>query len=377
MSDSVYLEFRADGSSKFWSGSVLGSVLTTRWGKIGTTGQSKEEVFERSEDARSSLEKQATGKRKKGYGDAVVEAVETAAALPTTVEGPVGSGAPFTAAKAKPKARTAQARGELEVATASKSALLSWVQASGRTGDELASAVGRYTEVDRALASHANTSAEVLSRLSHSVDRATREKVTSNGNTPASDYVRLGQQFPKAFLENPLLYVLMLEDPGMFSALPESLLVRLAKTSSCPASFLEWGSQHESESLQLAVSVNGGLTPLALERLRGSRYEKVRSSVPELSTVEDPEGRYRAAILERLSQLSESEAYAGWQQKDIGVCQFRHLSTAARVEIAGFKDEWETRAVLAANPNLSEGALLTLSADPNGKVREAVARNPR
>ena len=39
MSDSINLECVEDGASKFWSGTVKGNVLTTRWGKIGTKGQ--------------------------------------------------------------------------------------------------------------------------------------------------------------------------------------------------------------------------------------------------------------------------------------------------------------------------------------------------
>ncbi len=45
MTDSIYLECLEDDASKFWSGSVTGEVLTTRWGKLGTQGQSKIEAF--------------------------------------------------------------------------------------------------------------------------------------------------------------------------------------------------------------------------------------------------------------------------------------------------------------------------------------------
>jgi len=68
---SIDLECIEDGSSKFWSGSVKGKTLTTRWGKIGTAGQSKAESFASAADAEQSLTKQAAAKRKKGYMDKV------------------------------------------------------------------------------------------------------------------------------------------------------------------------------------------------------------------------------------------------------------------------------------------------------------------
>ncbi len=37
----TYLEFRDNKSEKFWEVSVEGSVMTTRWGKIDSSGQSK------------------------------------------------------------------------------------------------------------------------------------------------------------------------------------------------------------------------------------------------------------------------------------------------------------------------------------------------
>ncbi len=39
------LVFIGDGSSKFWEGQVAGAILTVRWGKIGTAGQSKDKTF--------------------------------------------------------------------------------------------------------------------------------------------------------------------------------------------------------------------------------------------------------------------------------------------------------------------------------------------
>lgn len=60
-------EFSQGSSSKFWSVAVKGSIMTTRWGRIGTEGQKKEADHGTREKALVQAEKAAAGKRKKGY----------------------------------------------------------------------------------------------------------------------------------------------------------------------------------------------------------------------------------------------------------------------------------------------------------------------
>lgn len=83
MTDVVYLECIESGASKFWSGTVEGEVLTTRWGKIGTQGGSKEEAFADAASARASLDKQPAAMMKKGYKPVAMGAARKQAAAPT------------------------------------------------------------------------------------------------------------------------------------------------------------------------------------------------------------------------------------------------------------------------------------------------------
>ena len=55
------------GSSKFWEAAIEGSSLTVRWGKIGTTGQTKTKAFAQVEAAKKEMEKLVEEKRGKGY----------------------------------------------------------------------------------------------------------------------------------------------------------------------------------------------------------------------------------------------------------------------------------------------------------------------
>ena len=67
MSKTVYLEFTQGTSNKFWEGTQDGAELTTRWGKVGTNGQSKTKDFDDDAKALTALEKAAKAKIKKGY----------------------------------------------------------------------------------------------------------------------------------------------------------------------------------------------------------------------------------------------------------------------------------------------------------------------
>ena len=62
------------GSNKFWEGEVSAKELTTRWGAVGTKGQSKAEGFESAAAAKIALEKKIKEKLGKGYVAAADEA---------------------------------------------------------------------------------------------------------------------------------------------------------------------------------------------------------------------------------------------------------------------------------------------------------------
>ncbi len=62
-----YFEFVDGTSSKFWEISVSGADLTTRWGKIGTSGQSKTKTFADDAKAQAEADKLIASKTKEGY----------------------------------------------------------------------------------------------------------------------------------------------------------------------------------------------------------------------------------------------------------------------------------------------------------------------
>lgn len=62
-----YFEFVEGNSSKFWEVSQIGNAMTTRWGRIGSTGQSKTKTFADEQEASQALTVLVQRKTDEGY----------------------------------------------------------------------------------------------------------------------------------------------------------------------------------------------------------------------------------------------------------------------------------------------------------------------
>src|SRR5262249_29599814 len=62
-----YFEVVQGTSSKVWEGWVSGREMTTRWGRIGSAGQSKAKTFVDEAEARAEAAKLIAEKTEKGY----------------------------------------------------------------------------------------------------------------------------------------------------------------------------------------------------------------------------------------------------------------------------------------------------------------------
>ena len=67
-----YFEFVAGTSSKFWEVSVEGNEMTTRWGRIGSAGQSKTKTFKDEATAQAQADKLIAEKMADGYVEKAV-----------------------------------------------------------------------------------------------------------------------------------------------------------------------------------------------------------------------------------------------------------------------------------------------------------------
>jgi predicted DNA-binding WGR domain protein len=62
-----YFEFVEGNSSKFWEVSQSGNTMTTRWGRIGSTGQSKTKTFADEQAAAKAIADLIEEKTDDGY----------------------------------------------------------------------------------------------------------------------------------------------------------------------------------------------------------------------------------------------------------------------------------------------------------------------
>ena len=380
-----YFEFKDDKSGKFWEVSVKSVAVTVRYGKIGVAGQSQTKEFADSDAASKHTDKLVAEKVGKGY-------VELGSSTPPE---PLEAAKPVSPAPALKGTR----------AGSQKLAAPNPAKDPDACPKVLLGLVGKDDLTDRLLASHPMADAQLLERLSHSSDAATRRSVTKNPNTPQQAFVRLGQQFPKEFLANPMLDLLLLESPTLMEQVPEALLVRLLKQPGCPVSLLTWASVHRQVKVQLAAAMNPSAGPEAKQRLLQSQHAAVLETVQRavVAVGQDPELEFEQAVRERLGSMARSELEEAWQAGDIGLAQWSALPLDFRLHRAagGFWFEqgeavvrlvsdlgWSlaevrTRlpkfdgwATLARSLKTSVSVLEVLSKDSAADVRQSVAGNP-
>src|SRR5689334_20888277 len=78
-------EFADGTSAKFWEIDQVGTEVTVRWGRVGTTGQTKVKTFATAAEAATHEGKLIAEKTRKGYGET---AATTAPARPSRTPEP-------------------------------------------------------------------------------------------------------------------------------------------------------------------------------------------------------------------------------------------------------------------------------------------------
>ncbi len=231
-----YFEFQDDKSAKFWEVTTDGTAVTVRYGKLDTNGQSQTKELADAAAAAKHVAKLVAEKTGKGYVESGQSAESLVASEPVPEATPV-----------EPRKKPAPAK---------KTAVTNPAKDPDASPESLLALLNKDDTTNRLLARHPRASADLLEKLSHSSDKATRQGVAANPNTPPETYVKLGQQFPKEFLDNPALDLLLMLNPAIMEEVPEGLLVRLLKQADCPASLLTWAAGRSNSKVQLAVAMN-------------------------------------------------------------------------------------------------------------------------
>jgi predicted DNA-binding WGR domain protein len=393
MSSTRTFEFKDDKSSKFREITQNGNSVTVRYGKTGTQGQSQDKVFEEAVAASKHADKLIKEKTGKGY----VEQGGDASAGTGAVVSPEPLAQPEKPATKKAQKSTA----------AKPSKPRNPAQDPEATPESLLALLDKDDATNRLLAKHPRASAELLEKLSHSSDKATRQSVASNPNTAPEALVRLGQQFPKEFLTNPALDLLLMINPALMEEVPDAFLIRVLKQNDCPSSLLIWAAGDFEAKVQLAVAMNPNAPEQALERLRLSQYQAVREAVKApigadgTDPTEDPEMAFEQAVKARLHSLAPRELHEAWNKGDIGLAQWASLPPTFRWAKAIGSDvdvpaaivrflidtSWTIESIrealpnyeawddVAINPKTPVPILEVLAKDSDESVRCAVARN--
>jgi predicted DNA-binding WGR domain protein len=388
MSNTRNFEFKNDKSSKFWEITQTGSTVTVRYGKTGTNGQTQEKVFDDASSASRHVAKLIAEKTGKGY----VERCETEQIL-NPVSNPV---------KIKIATGKEQIKASKDLARIKPHSPLQDLEASP---ESLSAMFNKDDSINRQLAKHPKASADLLEKLSHSSDEATRRNVASNPNTLPETLIKLGQQFPKEFLANPALDLLLMIQPTLMEEVPQSLLIRLLKQDHCPPSLLTWAADHLQAKVQLAVAMNAKAPEQALEKLRASPHasvkDAVKTSIGNIEKIPDPEMAFEQAVRDRLASMKSTELLEAWSEGDIGLAQWIALPLTFRLDKATalcfgpehiarvLRDtKWTFDKLKEALPNYlywdqvasdlatPSHVLEHMAKEPDAALRRSLARNP-
>ena len=312
-----YFEFQDAKSAKFWEVTTDGTAVTVRYGKLGTNGQSQTKELADADAAAKHVAKLVAEKTGKGYVESGQGAASQVASEPV------------------PEATPAAPR--KKAASAKKTASTNPAKDPEASPESLLALLNKDDTTNRLLARHPRASADLLEKLSHSSDKATRQGVAANPNTPPETYVKLGQQFPKEFLANPALDLLLMVNPALMEEVPEALLVRLLKQADCPPSLLTWAAGTSNSKVQLAVAMNANAPDSARQRLGQSFYQAVREAVKpmaEAAPEQEPEQAFEQALRERIGSLGQHELEEAWKSGDIGLAQWSELPLTFRLSQA-------------------------------------------
>jgi len=255
--------------------------------------------------------------------------------------------------------------------------------------------------VQRAVAKNPRTPPTALELLSHSKDKATRECVAGNPNAPASVLCKLGGQFPHQLLNNPALDWMLLENPALFSEVPEETLAAIAKREDCSPQMLGHLTMGGHGRGLLMALIQNGNTPasaiqtiikLPVEKL-AERFETSQDSLrgfdelarmhvtvmPEL-TAEDALETFWFTVLERALGLRNSS----YQKGHVG---FANLDESSIVLLqkanlpSWIQDELMAWAILLCGPsaaiqqfNLPSAILQSIACSGDEKVIKQVLK---
>ena len=248
--------------------------------------------------------------------------------------------------------------------------------------------------------------------------RPVQAAVARNPNTPRATLLGLAGRFWEAFLENPVLPLLLLEDPGLPNRLPLRVLRALVRREEVPLYLLQTLARHTDREVREGAKHHVGMATSAPEAPPSGEWRpalrEVLNELPaqrgrlpeliELGIVPDwlldtiagtRDGKLRNAVLiasrrgsaspylqevGKLLRRAAGESYTEWTHYDHTSKEYRYrfgqgeLSAEQATRLAGGGLAWQTLAVKAAA--LPPEQVARLGRSPYPSVRASVAGHP-
>lgn len=237
---------------------------------------------------------------------------------------------------------------------------------------QLAELARMSASLARLVARNPNCSQALLRKLGSHKDDTVRKWVTVHPNTPPEVRLALAQQFPRQLLDNPMLDLLLLENPNLFEDMPIGTVRALMKRPNLPAGFIRFAVTRKDENVQLAIAQNRSTPPEIIAKLKTTGLSQAVCTAAQAWEAPEP-GVEEAKILfwhafnERLVTQRRVTHYPysnNWRTL--------YKSLLDSHPITGGIEAWNDAVKTAADPKTSDAVQANLANHPYCLVQEAL-----
>ena len=247
------------------------------------------------------------------------------------------------------------------------------------------------------VASNPAANAQLLRALAEGDGTQTRAAVTSHPNAPLDLLLQLAGEFPAAFCANPVLPLLLLEQPDLPARMGADALRSLLRYAGVPVGLLRWIAAHapppEAEAARLHIALAGEAGADWTEHARAALWKVPPPSYSDLLLELLTLGAVPAWLLEMLAAVGDPEvreAVARSPHTPRALLRsLRRAGASGDLRAYAWPNQpsdpeilaWlaaggvYARRVAARNPWTPAPVLARLAADPDRSVRQGVARN--
>ena len=269
--------------------------------------------------------------------------------------------------------------------------------ADPQTAPERLQELAQLPQIAPIVATNPAATAPLLRALADSTDATTRAAVAAHPNAPLDLLLQLAGEFPAAFCANPVLPLLLLEQPDLPARMDPDALRRLLCYAGVPQSILRWIAAHaappEAEAARLHIMLAGEVGADWPAHARAALWKAAPPSYSDLLLELLGLGAVPTWLLEVLAAMGDVEvrtAVARSPHTPRALLRpLRHAGASGDLRSYALPAEpgdpetlaWlatggvYARRVAARNPMTLAPVLAQLAADVDRSVRQGVARN--